>query len=1096
MSFETRYQKLNSEQKKAVDTLDGPVMVVAGPGSGKTELLSLRVANILRQRDVLPSQILCLTFTDAAAKNMQERLFRLSGMEANGVAIHTFHSFALDLIHRFPAAFLTGPVKENADEATQAQIMNNVLETLPLSDPLRMKHPETGGFFYLKETIKKTGALKKAGITPEQYSALLEENSTFYSLASEIVTTLFEPRISRKTIDLVEECMQSLEALVRSEVTPRSLQTPSVAVLMLDSLREAYDRCREENNTKHVTAWKNEWLRRDPDTKSLKFTDVANAATQVSLARVYRLYRDAMKRRGLIDFDDMIIDLLEATETKPGFKQELQDAYRYVLVDEFQDTNDAQMRIIYALTDTEESNILVVGDDDQAIYKFQGSEVENIIRFRKVFPKAVVVELVKNYRSTPAIVDFAQQVVSQGHKRLTNIMKDIEKRLEAANPSIAPGKIVVHEFETMPDEFGYVAEEIRRRKETGESYATMAVISRTHKNLREIAEFLGSRGIPVRYDKRKNVLEEPHIVQLLDLARLVDSIASKHVRYDDSLMPRVLSFPFWELERDQIWRISLKASQPHSGGWIKQMLVDENLRIRDIAIFLLDAASCSHTHSLQDMLSMLVGHKEESKQFSSPLRRYFFTRENTSDSGGYLHFLSALEVLLFGVTRRSKANGPMRLNDFLEYIDIHSRYGIALLDTTVYASASDAVTLLTAHGSKGLEFDTVFVIGCQKHIWMGGRKGSTLPFPKNVRVEPGGDDFDDHMRLFFVALTRAKSHLYATGFRTKTDGKVAAQVPFLHPSVFEGFDHSVSDASDVVLVTQHNIEDSVLPQPLILAEDEKAMLVERVREYRMSASHLNAFLNISKGGPRFFFETCLLRFPSPTSNDALYGTAMHATMERLYRFMRENETLPEVSRAKEIFLGKLESLGMEASVMEKYRDKGNAVWDLYFQNPIDRFALANKIETDFSTQNVVVENARLTGKIDKITPGEKPNTLNVYDFKTGEPSLSWNARNISRQLSLRAYRRQLLFYKLLVENSRDYRLHTVHHGFLEYLNIHEQGIVILGMDMNEEEVERFRRLVGAIFSKITSLDFPDVSAYKPTLEGTLLFEEDLIDGRI
>ena len=172
--FEDAYKNLNTEQKIAVDTIDGPVMVIAGPGTGKTQVLALRVGNILKKTDTRPGNLLCLTFTDAAAINMRERLARLIGAEGYKVAVHTFHSFASDVIGNYPEYFYNGAEFLPADDLKQIEILEEVFLELPRSNPLSSKHE--GEYTYLKDAKKAIQYLKRAGLTPTEFSALIESN--------------------------------------------------------------------------------------------------------------------------------------------------------------------------------------------------------------------------------------------------------------------------------------------------------------------------------------------------------------------------------------------------------------------------------------------------------------------------------------------------------------------------------------------------------------------------------------------------------------------------------------------------------------------------------------------------------------------------------------------------------------------------------------------------------------------------------------------------------------------------------------------------------------------------------------------------------
>jgi len=209
--FKEKYKNLNKEQKKAVDTTDGPLMVVAGPGSGKTEILSLRVANILAGTQVRPSNILCLTFTDSAAINMRKRLIPLLGVDAYRVAIHTFHNFCVDVIGRFPDFFYGGATFSAADELVQVEVLEEIFKEMAYDNPLRSIHPEEG-YVYLKDAQFAISNLKKAGLTPDEFAKVLEHNETSLEYLNPLLDEVFSARISKDIIAQVERLIKELKS--------------------------------------------------------------------------------------------------------------------------------------------------------------------------------------------------------------------------------------------------------------------------------------------------------------------------------------------------------------------------------------------------------------------------------------------------------------------------------------------------------------------------------------------------------------------------------------------------------------------------------------------------------------------------------------------------------------------------------------------------------------------------------------------------------------------------------------------------------------------------------------------------------------------
>ncbi len=1105
--FLQKYAKLNEQQKLAVDTIDGPVLVIAGPGSGKTELLSMRVANILKKSDVYPSNILCLTFTDSAAKNMNDRLSALIGIDAHRISVHTFHSFALNIKDRFQENFYDARKMNPADELIQIETLSAILSALPLSDALSKKGPD-GVYIYLNSLKDRIGKLKKAGITPDEYQKILQTNSTCYTEIEKIIIPVFQERISKGMRDELPKIITKLGA-IKTQGTPiEHSSLLDYKDLIIESLTFAYEKAVEEDGTKALTAWKDEWLKKDPDTKELRLKDTHQLERNTSLAGVYALYQEKIVMAGYVDFDDMIMDLNRVLGDKKGILSQLQEQFQYILVDEFQDTNDAQMRIVNLLADNPvnegKPNIMVVGDDDQAVYKFQGAEINNILQFKKQYPETKIITLSKNYRSTKAIVDFSQLIISQGDVRLTNQIKEIEKKLEAANPDIAEGAIVAHTFDTALHEYAYIANEIKNKIDNGVNPDDIAVIARNHRHLEIVSNYLEAENIPVRYEKQRNVLDESQIQQLILLSRLVESISNQNIKHQNDLLPRVLSFPFWEIERETIWQLSIDAGKTvrddKGGRWIDTMLSGDNTHLKNIAGWLISVAGDAQTNTLDFLFDKLIGPAEDTESFTSPFRRFYFSKDKyETDPRTYLQFLSSLNTFKNTVTTYSARTNSARLSGLVECVAVYEKNNLAITDTSPYLSGANAVSLLTAHKAKGSEFDTVFVVNCQNDVWAKSQNRDTIAFPKNLPIDPSGDTLDDFLRIFFVALTRAKRHLYVTSYIMEESGKDSLQIPFLEPSLFSSFNHKIDSAHQKMelLHTIKTLEKIILPNVGPIAVDERVILQPLLDNYIMSVTHLNNFLDVKKGGPHHFFEQNFLRFPQAKSVSMSYGTAMHETVQEIYNQLKSEGKIPSLLKVREIFHEKLKHEPMDGQEFEKYLEQGNKTWKVYMEKAGGRFNKSHRIETDFKTQRVMVENVQITGKIDKIIPNEQDKIFEVYDFKTGKYQRNWEGKDASNKIQLHNYKRQLVFYKLLVESSRDYNKYTVNNGYLEFLTpTTDEEMIILPYAITTDDVERLKKLVVAVYGKIQNLDFPDINKYEQTLDGILQFEDDLINGAV
>ncbi len=1149
IAFKERYANLNNEQKKAVDAIEGSLMVVAGPGSGKTEILSLRVANILNKTQVRPNNILCLTFTDLAAINMRKRLTPLLGVDAYRVAIHTFHSFCVDIIDRFPEYFYHGATFVAADELVQIQMLEEIINSLPYDNPLKAAHSEEG-FVYLKDAKFAIGNLKKAGLTPEEFSKILDHNEESFAYINPSLEEVFAPRVSKETIVAVEGLVKKLKEKHAALIKKNPFPVPhlqSFLQSLIDSLELLIERAENaEKPTSLFSEWKSDHLEKSTSGK-LVCKETNRIEKLRALADLYAKYKELMWKRGYYDFDDMILDVMLTLEKNETLRYQIQEQFQYILVDEFQDTNDGQMRLLRAITDAPQNegrpNIMVVGDDDQAIYKFQGAEISNIINFSRLYKDVKIVTMVQNYRSTQTILDLAQHVIRKGSERLETILPDIEKTLTAQNKKLTKGRIINKNLASREEEYHYVANEIKRLIGTGIESSEIAVISRKHDLLESIVPHLHKAGVPVRYERQQDVLHEPHIHQIIQIARFAASYARKDVEEADYLLPEILSYPFWNLDRLDIWNVSIAAKESSDKTlWLSAMRKSENKHVREIADFLLDLSVRSLSEPLEYIVDRIIGAhiktlnsdddadengniselavgnpfgrlEGDTKTFRSPFKSFYFSKERfEKQKGNYLTFLSSLRVFMYAL-REYKKGEMLSISDLVSYVDTHEKNGLLVTDNSPYISAISAVSLLSAHKAKGLEFKVVFVLACQDSVWMARGRGTKLPMPNNLPIAPAGDTFDDKLRLFFVALTRAKEYLYITAATSGDDGGAELPLQFIADVPKEMF--GLESGSEIKSGKVEN--ELALPNIAdILADswrtyhrppttiDESALLSTLVENYQMSVTHLNNFLDVTNGGPQNFLETNLLRFPQAKTTSAAYGTAVHATIERLYFELRGEAKVPPLAKVLGYFKDVLRKERLSQREYSEQEERGVESLTAFYKAKKDSFKAEHRVEVNFKTQGVVIDGAHLTGKIDKIEQvgedekGEVRGTWRVHDFKTGSPVHEWKGTTDYEKVKLYKYKQQIIFYKLLVENARDFiGKQKVESGVIEFVEPDDNGnIVDLPLTIEPSDVERTKKLISIVYKKIIALDFPDVTKYPSTLKGIVTFEDDLLSKKL
>jgi len=1125
-TFEERYSKLNPKQKEAVDYINGPLLVVAGPGTGKTEILSLRVANILKRTDMLPKNILCLTFTNSAAYNMRDRLAELIGRDAYKVNIHTFHSFGTDIISSYPEYFYQGAVFTPVDELGQIAILEEILSELEHDNDLSNLHPE-GGYVYLRSIREAIGYLKKAGITDEEFKSILDFNKQSLDVLNPLIDSVFSPRISKKVVDIAEGLLDELSSVESAKSALASVA--SITSVVRESLVGVLDDVAKSGKTSPLSGWKSDMTKPDEQGRRV-LKDTSYIDKLYALADVYRKYRERMYKRRYYDYDDMILRAIEGIAGNNALRYELQDKYEYILVDEFQDTNDAQMKLLMLLTDFHQDqrdpNLMAVGDDDQAIFKFQGAELSNIIKFTESYPNTKIITITSNYRSTQDILDLARYLITQGAERLENRMPGIDKNITAAGAAKTPGRILLKSFPTNLHQYFRVASIIREQIEEGKPPSDIAVIARYHRQLEELALVLNKMEVPVTYERHNNVLEEPHIHQLIQIARFVSSLCRKNTDEADEFLPEILSYPFWGLDRAVVWEIAKAAER--SGElrlrWLDVMRTYDDEYVRSIADFFLYLGTISYYDTLEHVLDDIMGAGGElipegeddepennfiidGKRFVSPFKRFYFaTERRDEDSVQYVRFLSGLRAFVSAI-RENKKDELLKIEGLVEFVKIHVSNDIPIIDNSPFVNATDAVNLLTAHKAKGLEFDTVFVLDCQEDIWTGKGRGSNLPLPVNLPIAPAGDTLDDQLRLFYVAVTRAKSNLYLCSYEYKDNGKKSAILPFilkpvddrsaesnltkfLTPVVYEPDTDRVADNRDVLATSWESYH--ALP----VVHEERAIFDKILERYQLSVTHMNNFLNVARGGPQLFFEQNLLRFPQSKNLAGAFGSAVHRTLELIYTHLKKTGSVPDLDPVLDWYDHEILLERLTKRQFENFSQKGRDALSVFYEKKIGSFDESHFSEANFRDQGVIVGGAHLSGKIDKMVPvsgGE----IEVHDFKTGKPKHDWKGSGTYEKSLLYNYRRQLIFYKLLVENSKDFGdKFQVRRGVLEFVEHDRGNLIDLLFEITDDDVARTTELIKIVYKKIRDLDFPDTAKYKENVEGIIEFEDDLLDGNV
>ena len=1089
MDFKRRYEALNDKQREAVDTIEGPLMVVAGPGTGKTELLSMRVANILDKTDTLPENILCLTFTESGANAMRTRLIDIIGPAAYKVAIHTFHSFGSEIINRYSEYFYQGSDFRPANELSSYEILYDIFKTLPHDSPL--SSTMDGDFVYLPDTLTAISELKKSGLTSDELLQVIDANELTLDKAERMLADVFSARISKTTIVKLPEIAMSIAE--ESSDMPLPPGVTPLANVLIQSLKHAIEEADTAGSTKPITAWKSQWLERN-DTGELVFKDRNRNKKLRALGYVYFQYLTRMQEAKLYDFDDMVLEVVHRLEVSRDLRLNLQEKYLYIMVDEFQDTNLAQTRILRNLTALEtgdEPNLMIVGDDDQAIYSFQGAEISNILDFRQQYDGAKLVTLTDNYRSANTILEHARSVITIGSERLERFVPELDKTLTAHHKATS-AKVKLHEYAHIHDERQDLIRSIQDQIKRGTNPSDITVIARRHRELVMLLPYFHKAGIPVNYEHRNNVLESEPIIQLCQLANILNYIGTKRLEDADAIIPALLAHPAWEISAKDLWELGLAAYKNHR-LWISEM--EHHPRFSSISDWLKQQAEASLVQPLERMLDVLVGvPSEEPVEFTSPLYNYFF---GDSSSDTYLEYLEALRTIRAKL-REYRPDQRIKLADFLGFIDLHHKLGSGITSVRAgVADAPDAVNLMTAHKSKGLEFNTVYIHDAIDSAW-GERvrpRSRRITYPENLPLAPSGDTFDERLRLFFVAMTRAKDSLIIS-YSLRNDSDAATL-----PASFLIGDEWKEQSHEEVSSTASRLEqlENEWYEPLVSAptRDMKHLLAPYLESYKLSSTHLNTFIDVSRGGPQQFLLNNLLRFPQAVSPSAAYGSAVHYALQQAHTHLKSHHQRRPVEDILHDFEGRLKDAHLSSEDFDRYVQQGTDHLTTFFDEMYSTFTENQVAEQNFSGQQSMVGRAHLTGLLDLVDIDNETKTITVTDYKTGKPSLSWSGKADYEKIKLHKFKQQLMFYKLLIENSRDYSGYTVERGVLQFVEPTSSGkIVALDFTFDPDELKRFAMLIEKVWNHIVTLDLPDTSGYETRYKGILDFESDLLEDKI
>ena len=1067
MSFELEYKKLNRAQREAVDYINGPLLVIAGPGTGKTQLLSSRVANILKKTDIYPENILCLTFTNKAADNMSQRLLNLIGNDARAAKVKTFHGLAADIMNRYPEYFWRGARLSIAPGAIQLHAMQKILYNLPVDHPLTLKF--AGQFTLISDVIDAVKLVKEAGLTPDKLRAIIAANMEYIFAVEPKLAPIGKLRVSKKTVGEIESIVDSLPGQeIEQFITPLL----SLATIIKNSFRQAVAEAADSGKYTSVSKWKSRWLQ-PTDGKHTLFNERKHNDWWEAVADAYERYRKQLHKLGYYDYADMLVESISQIEQHEDLRAQLQEQFQYVLIDEFQDTNTAQLRLAHLIADhseLEQPNIMAVGDDDQSIFKFQGAELSNMLGFTTQYPKAKLIVLTENYRSSQNILDNAEKIISTANYRLVNRLPELTKNLKAVNPPHGKSMVAHMSFQSRVEQLNQLSSESAKLLKSGKS---VAILARKHSSLREISMILHDRGVPITYEQSTDILELPAVQQLMIIIKTLVSVKNGRLSVTNELLSETLRHPMWQVDSSALWRFAI--DQQTKYDWFGGLTSSKDTRLKKIGQWLDFLVGLSTHEPLAVVVEYVLGLRDN-HIITSPLKTYYLTGDTDKTR---LETLSAVH-LLRALVSEFRAYGSSKIEDFVEFVDLMIQNKKVISDSSPFVSGPKSVELLTVHKAKGLEFDAVIVVDATHSEWSPGSR-KRLP-PANLPLRPAEDDADDYARLMYVAATRAKQTLLIGSYSLSYKGEEV--MPAASLSILPIEVQKPLKGEQLIKVLEQ-----ALLWPKLVQSDEKAMLKPRLESFVLNVSNLINFLDVTRGGPAYFKERNLLRLPQAKTPPSSMGSAIHAALEEAQLLFSVNKFKFEKIVSK--FEVKLLSEGLPEADYRKKLSEGRRILKHFLEK--QSWSFNKGALPEYKVVEVYLDQAKLGGTLD-ILDNTGANSV-ISDYKTGRPLKSLNVKAGDEGIKVWKHKLQLVFYALLAELDPHIKVRGELLCQMVYVEADKKSELTRQYQPTRDELTRLGTLVQAVWRHVMKLSLPDTSTYSKDLAGIQKFENDLITGK-
>ncbi len=876
---------LNAEQIQAVTHGDGPLLIVAGAGTGKTTVITERVAWLIREGRAKPEELLVLTFTEKAAQEMEERVDRLLPYGYVDILISTFHAFGERILREYGLEIGLDPKFRVLSMADQWLLLRERFHELslthykPLGNPTRFLHALLTHFSRAKDET----------VTPKAYQQYAE------SLRKEQYANDEEKEIAEKTMEV---------------------------------------------------------------------------------AQAYVHYDGTLRESGHLDFGDLIVQTLRLIRERPAVAAALRKRYRYILVDEFQDTNFAQYALVRQLA-APENNLTVVGDDDQSIYKFRGASLSNILEFKKDFPDSAEVALIRNYRSRQNILDLAYAFIQQNNpNRLEAQLNESALdgkgmlALPAGRPLAHPiskklvsavkmkGSIRLFREATSDEEARRVVDDIitQKQKNPKLSWNDIAILVRANSHAEPFVQALERSGMPYQFVAARGLLQQPEVLDLTSYLKLLDNY------HESASMYRVLAMPHLGLQQRTV------------------MDVLHYARRKNVSLF--EATEAAHSlagiaaadrGAIDRLLGLIREHARiAASQSVGHVLYQVLTDLNTIDAFDRDRDAAKIQNIakFYKMVRDfEERNTDISVKAFVQELAMLLEVGEDASPAAV-SEGPEAVKILTVHGAKGLEFAHVYIVQCADKRFPTVERRDAIPLPEALIKEilPTGDaHLQEERRLFYVAITRAEQSLTLTaaddygGARRKKPSRFLYELGLL------------KEAS-----RPEHISNAPLPRQLALPKEARKSAYALPTKF--SFTQLKAFETC----PKQYWYAHVLAIPVVGRHTFSFGKTMHATLQEFFAEVQKG-TVPTLEELLRLYDASWIDEWYDSKEHERLRKQsGQKALEQFYANEKDRFVITPlALEQGF---NVRIGSHTIKGVIDRIDPagGPRSKKVEIIDYKTGK----------------------------------------------------------------------------------------------------------------